>query len=177
MASKSARKRRKRRPPARVKPPEDSAAPQPPPSGAIVAPARAPRRRGTEEPPQAPWGSFPLIELAVLIGVVMLILGFFVVGGTRGAILIGFGLLLGSIGGLELSIREHFAGYQSHTAVLAGVPAALTLGLLFYLGPGGLPPLARAAIGVAVFAAAALLLTRAFSRRSGGDRFRFRPLS
>ena len=39
-------------------------------------------------------------------------------------------------------------------------------------GPSGLPQLARAAIGVAVFVVAALLLTRAFSRRSGGDRYR-----
>ena len=63
----------------------------------------------------------------------MLILGFFVVGGSRGPILIAAGLALGSIGGLELSIREHFAGYRSHTAVLAGVPALIVLGLLFYL--------------------------------------------
>ncbi len=108
----------------------------------------------------------------MLAAIVMLVLGFFVVGGSRGAILIAAGLALGSIGGLELSIREHFAGYRSHTAVLAGVPALIVLGLLFYLGPSGLPQLARAAIGVAVFVGAALLLTRAFSRRSGGDRYR-----
>ena len=87
----------------------------------------------------------------MLAAIVMLILGFFVVGGSRGPILIAAGLALGSIGGLELSIREHFAGYRSHTAVLAGVPALIVLGLLFYLGPSGLPQLARAAIGVAVF--------------------------
>ena len=124
-----------------------------------------------EEPPAAPWGNFPLVELCVLAAIVMLILGFFVVGGSRGPILIAAGLALGSIGGLELSIREHFAGYRSHTAVLAGVPALIVLGLLFYLAPSGLPQLARAGIGLAVFVVAALLLTRLFSSRSGGDRY------
>lgn len=124
----------------------------------------------------APWGSFPLIELAVLLGIVMLILGFFVVGGSRGAILIATGLILGSIGGLELTIREHFAGYQSHTLILAGVPAMIMLGVLFYAGPDSLPRLARAGIGLAVFAVAAVLLSRAFSQRSGGLRYKFKPL-
>jgi hypothetical protein len=138
------------------------------------APVRA--ASAEEEPPPAPWGNFPLVELCVLAAIVMLILGFFVVGGSRGPILIAAGLALGSIGGLELSIREHFAGYRSHTAVLAGVPALIVLGLLFYLAPAGLPQLARAAIGIAVFVVAALALTRVFSRRSGGDRYRFAPL-
>ena len=167
MASSKSRKRRKRR--TRAAAGRDQAA------GADAAPKPAappPRRPAADEPPPAPWGSFPLVELCVLAAIVMLILGFFVVGGSRGAILIAAGLALGSIGGLELSIREHFAGYRSHTAVLAGVPALIVLGLLFYLGPSGLPQLARAAIGVAVFVGAALLLTRAFSRRSGGDRYR-----
>src|SRR6185436_14811375 len=167
MASSKSRKRRKRR--TRAAAGRDQAA------GADDAPkpaAPAPRRPAAGEPPPAPWGSFPLVELCVLAAIVMLVLGFFVVGGSRGAILIAAGLALGSIGGLELSIREHFAGYRSHTAVLAGVPALIVLGLPFYLGPSGLPQLARAAIGVAVFVGAALLLTRAFSRRSGGDRYR-----
>jgi hypothetical protein len=106
----------------------------------------------------------------------MLVAGFFFVGGDRGAILIGAGLLLGSIGGLELSIREHFAGYRSHTLVLAGLPAAIVLGVLFYAGPSGLPPIARAAIGGAVFALAATGLTRVFRDRSGGDSFRLSGL-
>ena len=172
MASKSARKRRKRRPPPRPEP--ASEAEHSSDKVASAAPVKR-RARGEAESPPAPWGNFPLIELAVLTGIIMLLLGFFAVEGTRGAILIAAGLTLGSIGGLELSIREHFAGYQSHTLVLAGVPALVVLGLLFYLGPDGLPTLARGGIGIAVFAAGAILLSRAFSRRSGGVRYKTQP--
>ena len=105
----------------------------------------------------------------------MLVAGFFFVTGSRGAILIATGLILGSIGGLELSIREHFAGYKSHTLLLAGVPALVVLGALFYAGPDGLPPIARAGIGLITFAAAAFLLTRAFAKRSGGQRIKLSP--
>jgi hypothetical protein len=172
MASKSARKRRKRRPP----PP----APESTASEASAAPVRTPvsRPRRAEEagPPPAPWGSFPLVEIAVFVGLVMLILGFFVVDGDRGPVLIATGLALGSIGGLELTLREHFSGYRSHTMVLAGVPALIVLGLLFYLEPDRLSTLARAGIGLGVFVLFALLLSRAFAARSGGLRYRFTPL-
>jgi hypothetical protein len=168
MASAKSRKRRKRR----ARADRDPTDPE-------VTAAKAPPRRpasDADQPPAAPWGSFPLVELCVLAGIVMLVLGFFVVGGDRGPILIAAGLALGSIGGLELSIREHFAGYRSHTVLLAGVPTLIVLGLLFYLAPEGLPAIARAAIGIAVFAGAAALLMRLFSRRSGGARYRFSPL-
>ena len=174
MASSKSRKRRKRRPRTPPEPAVEAAeVPETPPEPA----GRQAARRGSVPPdseaPPAPWGSFPLVELCVLAGIVMLILGFFVIGGSRGPILIAAGLALGSIGGLELSIREHFAGYKSHTTVLAGVPALIVLGLLFYLAPDGIPQLARAGIAAAVFAAAAILLTRVFSKRTGGLRYKF----
>lgn len=193
MASKSARKRRKRRP-TPSKPPGTGSSPgvadssegvgsgpEPPiasPDGSRSASqsTRRPRPGSGPEPPPAPWGNFPLVELSVLLGIVMLIAGFFFVTGSRAPILIATGLVLGSIGGLELSIREHFAGFHSHTMILAGIPALAVLGALFYAGPDGLPPLLRAAIGLAVFAASAALLIRIFSRRSGGLRYRFKPL-
>jgi hypothetical protein len=102
----------------------------------------------------------------VLVGIVLLIAGL-VLGGNRGGVMIGTGLVLGSLGGLELSIREHFAGFRSHTLLLAGFSGAVVLGFLFYLAPAGLPPIARVAIGVVVFGVAARSLTAAFRRRSG----------
>jgi hypothetical protein len=172
VASKSSKRRRKRRRrSAPVSPPAPDEEEEPEPA-ATVPPAR--RRRGNvdDEPPPAPWGSFPLVELTVLVGIVMLLLGLLVAEGERSGILIVTGLVLASIAGLELSIREHFAGYRSHTLLLAGVPAAVVLGILFYAGPDGLAPIARAAIGLAVFAAAATLLVRVFRERSGGHAFR-----
>jgi hypothetical protein len=129
------------------------------------------RRRGPDDPPPAPWGSFPLVELIVLVAIVLLI-GGFIVSGTQGQVMIGTGLALGSLAGLELSAREHFAGYRSHTLLLAGALALIALAALFFLAPSGLSPLARIAIAAAVFGLAAWALTTAFRRRSGGLAFR-----
>lgn len=186
MASKASKRRRKKR---RAKGPADAGAkasaptagpdqasdPSGTPPGRL-AERRRRRRAIDDEPPPAPWGSFPLVELTVLVGIVMLLLGLLAFEGERGVILIGTGLVLASIGGLEVSIREHFAGYRSHTLVLAALPAAVALGLLFWLGPTGLPPVGRLVIGGGVFAAAAYALTRLFRTRSGGYSYRFSGL-
>lgn len=166
MASSKSRKRRKRRTRA-------AAAGRDQAAGAEEAPKRAtpaPRRTAADEPPPAPWGSFPLVELCVLAAIVMLILGFFVIGGSRGAILIAAGLALGSIGGLELSIREHFAGYRSHTTMLAGFAFVLVTGVLFY-AIGTILAVALA-VGAAAFLASFIALRRAFRKASGGLSFK-----
>jgi RsiW-degrading membrane proteinase PrsW (M82 family) len=92
--------------------------------------------------------------------------------GTNQAILIGTGLLLCSVAGLELAIREHLGGYRSHTLVLAAVPAVAVLGVLFYLAPAGIGPPIRLAIAAAVFGLCAWGFTVAFRNRSGGYNFR-----
>ena len=81
--------------------------------------------------------------------------------------MIGVGVALGSIGGLELSIREHFGGYRSHTLLLSGVASALVLAGLFYLGPASLPSAARLAIGLSGVRRRGLGLSAAFRRRAG----------
>lgn len=124
--------------------------------------------------PEAPWGSFPLVELVVLIALLMLIGGFFVVQGSRGAVMIGAGLALGSLAGLELSIREHLSGYRSHTLLLAGAPAVLVIALLFYLAPEGLRPALPLAGGAVTFGVAALGLRAVFRNRSGGLNLKIR---
>ena len=60
----------------------------------------------------------------------LLVLGFFVVEGDQGAVLIAVGIALGSLGGLELTIREHFAGFRSHTLCWRGWPRPIVLGPL-----------------------------------------------
>jgi len=119
-----------------------------------------------DERPPAPWGSFPLVEIAVLVGIVMLVAGF-IIGGSQGTLAIATGLVLASLGGLELSIREHFAGYRSHSLLLAGFASVVVLALLFYVSPDSVPVAARIAIGLAVFGGGAWALAQAFRRRAG----------
>jgi hypothetical protein len=140
------------------------------PERAPVATASSPRRRPRlSEAPAAPWSPFPLVELCILAGIVLAVAGL-LTHGSRGRLLLGFGLSLVSIASLELSIREHFAGYRSHTTLLAGACAvALDAGLYFLTK---LAPELLLALGVAVFAVAFRTLRQAFSRRTGGMGFR-----
>ncbi len=88
--------------------------------------------------------------------------------------MIGAGLVLGSLAGLELAIREHFAGYRSHTLLLAGsVGIGVVLALVF-LGPDSLGIGIALVVGLLAFGAAAWAFALAFKRRSGGALFRFR---
>jgi hypothetical protein len=108
------------------------------------------------------------MELSVLVALGLGV-GGFVVGGRRGGIMLACAAALGSLAGLEISIREHFAGYRSHTTVLAAAPAVVTMAVLFFTrAPRG----AMLGAGVAVFWIAFLLLREAFKRRSGGFGFR-----
>jgi hypothetical protein len=141
--------------------------------GERATPAR--RRRGRpsiDERPPAPWGKFPLVELVVLLALVLFALSF-VVGGPRGTVMLTAALALGSLAGLELSIREHFAGYRSHTMLLAGVAGFASMAVVYFAG--GKSDLTRALmipVGGLVFAGAFFLLRQAFKRRSGGLGFR-----
>ena len=150
----SSKKRKRRRP--------RPAAPPQPVAEAKPKPLRKPIE---EERPPAPWGSFPLVELVVLAGIVMLVAGFFFVGGQTGRTLIVTGLAIASVAGLELSIREHFAGYRSHSTLLAGVAGMAALLLCAY----GLKLTVGTSLiaGAAVGAAAFFLLARAFRSRTG----------
>jgi hypothetical protein len=168
MARKSRKRRRRGAPRSR---PAAGGAPPAQVSARSAAAAPRSRRPGPDDPPGAPWGSFPLVELVVLVAILMLI-GGFIVSGTQGSVMIATGLVLGALGGLELSVREHFAGYRSHTLLLAAAAAVAVLAILFFLAPAGLAPPLRLGVAVAVFGLAAWLLTAAFRRRSGGYSFR-----
>ncbi|HEX9966417.1 MAG TPA: hypothetical protein VGB06_00575 [Solirubrobacterales bacterium] len=119
-------------------------------------------RPKADERPPAPWGSFPLAELTILAGIVVLAIGF--AGQSPTAIAVG--AVLGALGGLEVSVREHFAGYRSHTTLLAGVAFVLVTGLLFYAA-GTILAIALAG-GVAAFVAAFVALRKGFRKASGG---------
>ncbi len=118
------------------------------------------------ERPPAPWGSAPLAELVVLAGIVALVVG--VVGGNPTAI--GVGIALAGLGGVEGAVRGPFAGYRSHTTMLAGAAFVLTTGLVFYAA-GQILAVALA-IGAVAFAIVFFLARRAFQRASGGLSYR-----
>jgi hypothetical protein len=127
---------------------------------------RAERKRSADERPPAPWGKFPLAELTVLAGIVVLVIGIV----SQNPTTIGVGVVLAALGGLEVSLREHLAGYRSHTTLLAGVVFVLITGGLFYLA--GLILAVCLAVGAVAFAASFYALRRAFQRASGGLSFK-----
>ena len=127
-----------------------------------------PRRRSGERPP-APWGSFPLSELVIFLGLVLILWG--AVRGSGGEEMLAAGLVIASLGGGELALREHLGGYRSHSSLLAGVAAfvAVTVVALAF-GPVNVAILI--ALGVLVFAGTFYAMRELFKRRSGGLGFR-----
>jgi hypothetical protein len=117
----------------------------------------------TDERPKAPWHPFPLVELCVLIGLVLLVLGLLDFKSDRGKLLLVCGMALGSLGGLDTVLREHFAGYRSHATVLAALPAVLLAGVLYF---GGAPWPAIVIAAPLVFVGAFVLLVRAYRQHA-----------
>lgn len=120
-----------------------------------------------EEPP-APWGKFPLVELCVLAGLILIVVGAI----SRNSTQLVIGLGLGSLGGAELSIREHFAGYRSHTTLLAGVVTVATIGICFFVAE--LVLWQCLVIAVILGGICWALLRRAFIKASGGLSYKLR---
>ena len=92
---------------------------------APVEPAAAPQRRprnpvGTYgERPEGPFGGLPISEIAIFAGAVGLIVGIIQHGGP--ALIAGVAVC--TLGVIEITAREHFSGYRSHTILLAALPA------------------------------------------------------
>jgi hypothetical protein len=167
MATKRQRRKRRRQ--------ATGAGSRPQPSAVVLDDQRrahSPRQRaGHEDRPPALWGDFPLSEIVVFIGILLLIAGFFV-SPPQGFVMIAVGLGLGSLAGLELSIREHFAAYRSHTLLLSAAVGVPVFGVLFVATK--VSPAICAGAGVVAFGGAAWLFTSAFRRRSGGALYRLR---
>jgi hypothetical protein len=141
------------------------AAPGGHPRAALARPGRAAR-------PPAPWGRFPLGELVVLIGIVLIVWGF-IVWGDQGRTMVGVGFALAALAGLELSIREHFAGFRSHTTLLsAAATFAAVVATVLIVGSGPSTRAAVLVVGGLVFTGCFWALRQVFRRRSGGLSFR-----
>jgi hypothetical protein len=98
----------------------------------------------------------------VLAGIVLLVLGLLSYETDRGRAMLVSGMLLGSIGGLDTALREHFSGYRSHAAVLSALPAVGVAAVLFFAGA---PWPVVSAAPIVVFGVALPLLLRAYRRR------------
>ena len=134
----------------------------------VAHPDVRPRRRSGERP-SAPWGRFPLSELVILVGIVLIVWG--ALSGGDGEDRLVAGLVVASLGGGELALREHLAGYRSHSALLAGVTAFVAVTAVA-LGLGPVKIWALVLVGAAVFALTFYGMRELFKRRSGGLGFR-----
>lgn len=121
-----------------------------------------------DERPPAPWGNFPLGPLSVLAGLVLIIIG----ATSDNAVQMAIGVCLGALGGLELSIREHFAGFRSHTTLLAGLAFVISVGASYYFA--GIVLWACLLIGAAIALPAFWLLRKKFEKASGGLAYKIR---
>jgi Flp pilus assembly protein TadB len=113
-----------------------AAPPAPKPAASTPPPAKPrPARRQPRERPPAPWGAFPLTELAILAGLVGIVVGF-----TRGPadnpLPLFVGLAVAGLAVVELSWREHSSGFRSHTVLLAFAPVVIFTAIMYtVLGP------------------------------------------
>lgn len=94
---------------------------------------RGDRLLGREgERPESPFGGLPISELAILVGLIASVIGFIQGGGP--ALVVG--LIVCALGVIEVTAREHFSGYRSHTALLAAIPSvALEAGVVLAFKP------------------------------------------
>jgi hypothetical protein len=136
--------------------------------GETTPPPRPGRPRASDRP-KPPWGSFPLSELVILLGIVFIVWGAF--RGEGGEEMLVSGLVIAGLGGGELALREHLAGYRSHSSLLAGVAAFATVSVLA-LGFGPVKVWILAVLGVSVFTGTFYAMREVFKRRSGGLGFR-----
>jgi hypothetical protein len=135
------------------------------------APRPRPGRPSLEERPPPLWGAFPLTELLILAGLVLMAWGFLQGASEEGTAKIAAGLAIASIAGMELSVREHVTGFRSHTTLLAAAVAIFaTVVLGFVAGVQVLGVLLVA--GLVVFGGSFYALRELFKRRSGGLSFR-----
>ena len=132
---------------------------------APVTPATSQRRPrnpvGTYgERPEGPFGGLPISEIAIFAGAVGLIVGIIQHGGP--ALIAGIAVC--TLGVLEITGREHFSGYRSHTILLAAMPAvAAEVAFVAIFGEPS-PRLLLLAVIVPIYAVLFWLLRTAFMR-------------
>ncbi len=123
MSKRRAKKKQRRR--AREAGPARRAAPADVPAASKRNPSRLEIRDGVPRP-DAIWAPFPLTEIGMGVGLVLFLIGF---AGAPVLLLAGVAVLVVVVA--ELCLREHFAGFRSHSILLAMLPVTTVhLGLV-----------------------------------------------
>ena len=73
------------------------------------------------ERPPSPFGGLPVSEFAIFAGIVSLVVG--LITGGQPALVVG--AIVCGLGVTEVTAREHFSGFRSHSTLLAAVPAVI----------------------------------------------------
>ncbi|MDQ3677877.1 MAG: hypothetical protein M3401_13950 [Actinomycetota bacterium] len=74
--------------------------------------------------PEPIWSPFPLTEIGILAGMVIFFLGLFATP-DRSPELLGTGAIVLAVVVGEMCLREHFAGFRSHSILLALLPVTV----------------------------------------------------
>lgn len=93
---------------------------------------RGSRQLGREgERPESPFGGLPISEVAIFVGLIGGVIGY--LQSSTPALVVS--LVVCGLGVYEITAREHFSGYRSHTVLLAALPAvALEVALVAIFG-------------------------------------------
>ena len=155
-AKKKQRQRARAGSPSAPPPPAAPRAPAPRDPAAQKRPSRLEIRDGVPRP-DAIWAPFPLTEIGMGVGLVLFLIGF---SGAPALLLVGVGVLVVVVA--ELCLREHFAGFRSHSILLAMLPVTVVhLGLVVLADVAWRGPLALA-VDLAIAGALAWWLMQRF---------------
>ena len=86
--------------------------------------------------PDAIWAPFPLTEIAMGVGIILFLAGA-ASGGADGAWVLGIGVVVLAVAVAELCLREHFAGFRSHSLLLGLLPVTAVHMLVVLLVTSG----------------------------------------
>ena len=110
------------------------------------------------ERPEGFFGGVPVSELAILGGGISFVVGVVEAGGPP----LYVGLIVLALGVIEITAREHFSGYRSHTTLLAAIPTVAVEAALALTIGGRSNRALLIAVVIPVFALLFYLLRRRF---------------